>query len=290
MTTEAQQPEASGENDVWEAIAAFEQILEAMPEDTASLAVLAHAYGEIGDHAKAIDYLVRLGSILLKQEDVAAAVELLEKLTPYEADERIGELQSRIRTLVAGSMDEISSSASDPGASTAEEVDIDALCQFKVAEELSLAWNLMESGELTQDEYASVVQDLTELSSVDDDATVSVLHVLEARAFKGIDRIMSALVRDSATPFISLMDIEFQFQAVKLLPLQFCSVRGAIGFESVTEDLLVALLNPFDPQLRLDVEQVSGKKCHFYLARPSEFDALLKRYQQTMEEDDSEES
>ena len=76
---------------------------------------------------------------------------------------------------------------------------------------------------------------------------------------------------------------------MKQLPLRFCSARGAIGFESVAEDLLVALLNPFAPQLRLDVEQVCGKKCHFYLARPSEFDALLKRYQQTMEEDDSEE-
>lgn len=289
MNTEAIQPEAGSENEVWEAIASFEQILEAMPEDTASLAVLADAYGEIGDHAKAIDYLVRLGPVLLEQDDVESIQELLEKLTPYEADERIGELQARIRSQVEDRGGVVATAVPDPDKATVVEADVDALCHFKVAEELSLVWNLMESGELTQDEYASVVQELTELSSVDDDATVSVLHVLEARAFKGVDRIMSALVRDSATPFISLSEIDFQFQSVKLLPLRFCAVRGAIGFESVTEDLLVALLNPFDAQLRLDVEQVCGKKCHFYLARPSEFDALLKRYQQTMEEEDSEE-
>ncbi|MEI6217777.1 MAG: hypothetical protein WCP86_02660, partial [bacterium] len=52
------------ESEVWSAIAAFEQILEAIPNDRTSLAPLAHAYEQIGDLARAKDYTVRLADIV----------------------------------------------------------------------------------------------------------------------------------------------------------------------------------------------------------------------------------
>ena len=38
------------EAEIWNAINAFEQMLEAMPNDRVSLEALSHAYEQIGDH------------------------------------------------------------------------------------------------------------------------------------------------------------------------------------------------------------------------------------------------
>ena len=62
------------EEEVWSAIGAFEQILEAMPEDRASLETLSHAYGQIGDHARAYEYVLRLGRVLLVEGDSGTGV------------------------------------------------------------------------------------------------------------------------------------------------------------------------------------------------------------------------
>jgi hypothetical protein len=52
------------DHDVWAAITAFEQILETMPNDTASLSVLAQAYAQIGDNAQPGTVLVQIsGSV-----------------------------------------------------------------------------------------------------------------------------------------------------------------------------------------------------------------------------------
>ena len=68
------------EEKVWNAIAAFEQILEAMPTDRASLDALAHAYEQVGDHTKAKDYLIRLGNVIIQENDADAGQEILEKI------------------------------------------------------------------------------------------------------------------------------------------------------------------------------------------------------------------
>ena len=79
------------ESEVWAAIAAFEQILEAMPNDRASLDALADAYEQIGDLAKAKEYLVRLGNVLVDEGDVAAAQGILEKVRGYAGEDEAAE-------------------------------------------------------------------------------------------------------------------------------------------------------------------------------------------------------
>ena len=89
------------EEEVWNAISAFEQILEAIPNDRASLDALSHAYGQIGDQTRAMDYLVRLGDVLVEEGDVEAARELLEKIKAgAEDDERARGLVVRIESMV----------------------------------------------------------------------------------------------------------------------------------------------------------------------------------------------
>lgn len=292
MSADRTTPDAAGtngaEDEVWGAIGAFEQILEAMPDDTASLAALSHAYAQVGDHAKAVDYLLRLGNALLVQSDIASAEQLLNKLKPYEDDPNIQELMQRITQLSspeAGGEGVVETPTPPSALSKISTHEMAALSSFKMADELSLAWAIMESGELTQDEYANVVQDLSDMSASDSVDTISVLHVLEARGYKNLEKIIENLAKECGTPFVSLTSYEFQWQAISLLPEQFCSRRGALAFELLGDDVLVAVMNPQDQQLRKDIGKIIGRKCHFYLALSTEFDKLLTRYREALEGD-----
>jgi len=46
-------------------------------------------------------------------------------------------------------------------------------------------------------------------------------------------------------------------------------------FELIGKDALVVVMNPYDRQLRRDIETMTGRKCHFFLTLPSEFDKAL---------------
>jgi hypothetical protein len=52
--------------------------------------------------------------------------------------------------------------------------------------------------------------------------------------------------------------------------------QGLVVFDLLGRDALVGILNPFNLDLRRDVETLTGRRCHFYLAPPGEFDALLE--------------
>jgi len=64
------------DEEVWQAINAFEQIIEALPRDRASLEALSHAYEQVGDTAKEAEYLNRLAKVLIDEEDADAAARL----------------------------------------------------------------------------------------------------------------------------------------------------------------------------------------------------------------------
>lgn len=274
------------EAEVWNAITAFEQILEAMPTDRASLEALSHAYEQIGDLTKAKEYFVRLANVLLEEGDSDSARALLVRLAPFAAeDDDVLELMSQIEAVSGGA---VVDSAIDDAVSLPEEnlpvtekpkarKNVSVSTAFNMSEELAMAWNLMEANEITQEEYASVVQDLTEMSAGDSVATISVLHVLEARGFKTLDRIIAYLVDQCSVPFVSLSNFDLMTDPAVLLPIDFVVRRGALIFELVGHDALAVVMNPFDKQLRKDVELLADRKCHFYLTMPSEFDRAAEK-------------
>ncbi len=279
------------EAEVWNAITAFEQILEAMPNDRASLEALSHAYEQIGDLTKSKEYLLRLGEVLLGEGDTPSAAGLLEKLETFADDEEATALAVKIRD-AGGSV------APAPGAGATESLSAPALADspeakpkkkkvtvstaFNMSEELAMAWNLMEAGELTQEEYASVVQDLTEMSAGDSVATISVLHVLEARGFKHLEKIIAYLVKECASPFVSLSNFDMTTDAAGTLPMDFAVRRGAIVYELLGHDALAVVMNPYDKQLRKDVETLAERHCHFYLTAPQDFDRATEKAEELM--------
>ena len=261
---------AGNEGHLTGTIAAFQQLLEVIPDDPLALESLFEAYREAGEKAEALKYLDRLIAVLLQggNTDVGNHLRsMLHHLTPEfpEVASRVAQLDVALHD--AGRSDAGLEEPAEP--TLRQKTDIQA--------ELALAWRLFQAGELTQEEYASVAQDLTELSANDKLVTVSVLHVLQDRGSRNLERIVTFASRDSGLPLIPLNAFEAQPEAVKLLPRDFSVRRGVIAFELLGPDALVAVLNPYNRALRDEVTAMAGRPCHFYLALPVDFDALLER-------------
>jgi hypothetical protein len=278
------------ESEVWSAIAAFEQILEAMPDDRSSLETLAHAYAHIGDQTRARDYLVRLGRVLLREGDGPALLDLREALQPYKDDADVAALLADMTAAVPppeeGAADNLVADAESRATPLADKPALEEeqgspgplhprMLTFRVADELALAWALYEAAELTQEEYAAVAQDLSEMSGGRSDMTVSVLHVLENRAFKRLERVVGFVGRQYHAPIVALQCFELIPATVRLLPLAFMIRRGALVFDALRNDLLVVVMNPSDKRLLADVRELTGRQCHFFVSLASEFDAAL---------------
>lgn len=270
------------ENQVWAAISAFEQIVQAMPDDRVSLEALSHAYEQVGDLSRARDYLLRLAKIVLNEKDRDAAELLRERLARYSAsDPGVGDIARRIDEWLAASAPESKTFAVEEAeaipARPAPPVDDAERRSAHVTAELSFAWTLFQNGELNQEEYAQVAQDLSEISAGQTAVTVSVLHVLNDRGNRNMERILAFASRDSGLPVLPLGLFDVQAQVFSLLPLDFVVRYGAMPFETMGNELLVAVMNPYDNRLQAQVESATGKKCHFYLALPREFDAVVEK-------------
>ena len=95
------------------------------------------------------------------------------------------------------------------------------------------------------------------------------------RGFLNTDRVIAFLAKDSGTPFIHLSNYEVQQETFSLLPLDFMVQQGAMVFEKMSDDLLVALLNPYNTELKKEVEGFTKRTCHFYLVDPEQYDKVL---------------
>ncbi len=263
------------EGEIWQAISAFEQILEVMPEDRSSLETLSHAYEHVGDHAKGLEYLKRLARVVLQEQDAETAQDLVERLDEYAgSDDQVQALRDELATLGQAHTPTPPGTGADteqPQQPSLKAGEKDRTA-FRVTDELSFAWKLFEAGEISQEDYATVAHDLAELSVDPHPSTASVLHVLETHAYSGMERVMGYASRETKTPILSLAAFQVGPDTAAALPLDFTIRRGALVFGTILDELLVAVLNPYDQTLREDVIHETGCTCHFFLALPSEFD------------------
>lgn len=257
------------DNGLADSIAMLEQILEVMPQDLDALNALYTAYCRCGQRDRAFEYLGMVVDVVCDLADKNAAALIVEELQSFEAEfpsETAAQL-ARIRTLV--------SAGAVPGSQKSAKVLRKA--ETDISEELALAWRLYEEGQLTQEEYSSVLHDLTEVSSKELDVPVSVLHVLNDRGFTQMNRIVNYMSSRSGVPCLSLSNFELTQKVVDVLPPEIAAHDGALPFGFFGNDLLVGVLNPFNNMLIEKVEEASGHRCHSYLVLPEEYDAALGR-------------
>ncbi|HOW98911.1 MAG TPA: hypothetical protein P5567_00255 [Kiritimatiellia bacterium] len=265
-------PEDAGDaSNVREAIAAFEQILEALPDDRLALETLLDAYAEIGDRPKTLQYLLRLARVVADEADAEAAPKVLDRLRELGAEHPAAvELTERLARLAAPATP----------AAAAEPVRRRAV---DISPELALAWNLAQAGEISQEDYAAIAHDLSENSTRTVVVPVTVQHVLYDRGFKQIDKILQFMSTNSGLPILPLGQFDVPREAYTLLPLDFMTRRAAMVFELMDSDALVVLLNPYDTELRDEVRRTIGRPCHFFLTTALAYDACLDRIRKAIE-------
>lgn len=259
------------DSDLADSIAMLEQILEVMPQDASALRALFNAYGQCGHRARAFEYLGLLADVAYATADTETAEFVIGNLSDFEKEypSEVIEQVARLRTLSPRGVEATAAPGTTPSTASATDVDI--------SEELALAWKLFEENQLEQEEYSSILNDLTEVSSKELDVPISVLHVLSDRGFTQMNRIMNYMSSRSGVPCISLSNFELPEQVGNILPLEISAHDGALPFGFFGNDLLVAVLNPFNNTLMDKVEKSSGHRCHAYLVSPVEYDASLGR-------------
>ncbi len=268
MTDQPRKSANDSEAELWNAIAAFEKILEVLPNDRASLETLVSAYEKVGDRTRAVEYAIRLTNVLIDASEEDAAQEMLAKLSVSAADDpRVKKLAERFKSLVP---DKVMADVIE------DEEDI-ASRSLNMAAEISFAWNLLQAQKLSQDEYSRVVHDLSENSARNSATPISTLHVLQDMNFANMNSVIAFVSSACKIPVISLARFDIKSSVASLLPLSFSVRRGALLFEEMGNDALVAILNPYDDQLPMDLEAATGKTCHLFLAAPDDFDKALAR-------------
>jgi len=259
-----------------DSIAMLEQILEVMPQDADALKALYSAYQRGGQDAKAFEYLNRIIEVYNGGGDasllsfIKPELERFETSYPSEVAAQTARLRMVSSSDTAGVGENPSANRSQAGSGSAKK-------EADISEELALAWRLYEENQLTQEEYSSVLHDLTEVSSKGVDVPISVLHVLNDRGFTQMNRILNYLSSRSGTPFISLSRFELTEEVAGSLPVDMAAHDGALPFAYLENDLLVAVLNPFNNMLVDKMESESGHRCHTYLVESEDYDAALGR-------------
>ena len=261
------------EGNLADSIAMLEQILEVMPQDGVALKAIYNAFKNSGQEDKAFEYLNRLIEVAICG-DAELLVYVQGELVDFEQSHpsEVAAQAARLRTLAEEAVD-------SPAAPMVPETPMDReepqKAEVDISEELALAWKLYEENQLSQEEYSSVLHDLTEVSSKDLDVPVSVLHVLHDRGFTQMNRIMNYLSSRSSVPFVSLSNFELSEKEARALPLAMPAHDGALPFGFMGNDLLVAVLNPFNYALVDKIEAESGHRCHTYLVSAEDYDLAL---------------
>lgn len=256
-------------HDEWaDATAAFKKMLEVMPDDLLALESLFEAYLNQQDLPHALHYLERMIRVLLKENERSIAEQLHEKLVTHATEfPELSKFAAQLDPLLQPSEVAMPRSGMAPAAAPRAKADIQA--------ELALAWRLFQSDVLSQEDYARAVQDLTDVSTRKSEVPITVLHALHDRAFKHLDKVIAYLSKESGLPLIALANFEIPRSIHTLLPIEIMSHWGAIVFDTLGLDLLVAVLNPFDKILQTEVSALTGKVCHFYLTTAPDYDKAL---------------
>ncbi|MDF7809114.1 hypothetical protein P4E94_16835 [Pontiellaceae bacterium B12219] len=266
-----------------DSIAMLEQILEVMPQDADALKALYTAHLKNQNIDRSFEYLGRMLNVAASNGDASLFEYIQNELPKFKsthADEVTAQL-SRIRTLFG--VHRINQGISRASSKAAHEAVDNLQDSADIAEELAFAWKLYEENQLSQDEYSSVLHDLTEVSSQELDVPISVMHVLNDRGFSNATRILHHVSLRSGVPYIAIGNFEISEQAAHALPLSYPKHDGVLPFGFVGNDLLVAVLNPFNHELIDSAEKESGHRCHTFLVDSADYDEALNRLRKVVE-------
>ena len=252
------------------AIQAFELILDAFPNDLATLEALFQTYESIGEEDKAKFYILKAGRVAIEQSGSPVSPALLNRL------QILAPAHAEAAKLLASMGEEVLHPTPGVTSPVIKKLD-EKKRRHPLEAEIALAWTLKEADLLSDTTYAQLVQDLTEGSVSERSSTVSLLEIMQSREAVDFEKVMNFIARDAEIAILPVASFETPDAIATILPLEFMVRNNIAVFESVGSELMIATLNPYDQSLQLEVEQRCARPCHFYLTLPSELKAWLQR-------------
>lgn len=252
------------------AIQAFELILDAFPNDLATLEALFQTYESIGEEDKAKFYILKAGRVAIEQSGSPVSPALLNRL------QILAPAHAEAAKLLASMGEEVLHPTPGVTSPVIKKLD-EKKRRHPLEAEIALAWTLKEADLLSDTTYAQLVQDLTEGSVSERSSTVSLLEIMQSREAVDFEKVMNFIARDAEIAILPVASFETPDAIATILPLEFMVRNNIAVFESVGSELMIATLNPYDQSLQLEVEQRCARPCHFYLTPPSELKAWLQR-------------
>ena len=147
--------------------------------------------------------------------------------------------------------------------------------QYDLIPELLLAQHLMRARQVSEAEYHILLHDLCHYTTKAQTAPRTVLHILDQRELPHRDGVIEFLAHDSGVPFIDLALFRPEEDVMDLLHLEFIQVRAACAFGHIAGEPMVAVLNPYNLQLRDDVGLLVQRPTHYYLGSAKGYQRML---------------
>jgi len=151
------------------------------------------------------------------------------------------------------------------------------LSAYDIPGELKLARRLQQARLLKEEDYAILIQDLCEPTQHRIPTPCTLLHCVRARDLSAQERIIEYLVQDGNLPLVNLDGFTPPPEEFFGLPPVFVQNRAAAIFGLISEDAMVAVLNPYNNTIQNDAAAIIGRTCHFFLATSDAYDRLLLR-------------
>lgn len=151
------------------------------------------------------------------------------------------------------------------------------LTQVDLIPEVLLANHLHRSRILSDQEYHLTLQDLCWQTSKPHPTPRACLFVLEDRTLPHRDKAIEFVAHDSASPYLDLTLIEIHPEFFEVLPRDFCMSRAACVFGEVGGEPLVAMLNPFNLQLKEDISRLIDSEPHYFVTSAASYQDFLNR-------------
>ena len=257
----------------------LESILEVLPEDITTLNSLIFAYQQSGDSNKASAKAEIVGNVLSRGQkwdqlyDLAAQYmdldpENMTFLKLFNQAEEQRQFQTPSEAIDTG-IDEF------PGTSLSD-------IAFELNNELDLAWNLLESKLVNETQYETAVGTLSEnRANPNYNSALSFLAEVNNLDHVNMPRITAHLSKESGTPYIDISRFSIQPEVQKLIPVQTAKQLGVVPFSKFGNDVLIALLNPMNQEIKQALTAFLGANIHYYLSNPDDIQSYYDKLKTT---------
>lgn len=263
----------TAESSVWVLINSFEKLLEGSPDDVHVLESLAVAYEEAGIPEKARQTGVRLARLLLGNGEVEHARQVLEDLmvrSPENAE--VMDMLAEVDVALAEKEKQQRAVEAEAAAAENEERELET----DLHAELDFAWLLLDGEQITQGQYEQAVNALTEnhITNKGKDG-LSFLQELRQVAGVNMDRVIAYISAETNSPYVDASRCQLDPELVGKLGIPWVRRYSALPFSRVGVEIMVAVLNPSNTDLRERLARRLGTRVHIFLTSPDGLNAAV---------------